>query len=168
MSGVSVKTRVVFNRFGEIGRSYALEAGRIVQETGAQIERDAKSSMRGPKHGRMYRRGAITRKYKIGGAAYQNMKGRRAKYAGNGKAAVTVGYKFHRASAPGEAPAIDFGKLVNSIEMTFRRASMTAIVYATAIYAARLEKDLDRPFMAPAAVKAWPTFLARMKKVLGL
>lgn len=169
MSGMKLSVRVDSNRFDELRRMFEGEAARIVLQTGTVIERDSKQSMRGPKHGRVYRRGAITRKYKMGGKAYQSLRGKGMRGKSNGgRVAVTVGYKFHRASAPGEAPAIDYGKLVNSIEMVFQRPLLRSIVYATAAYAIRLEKNLNRPFMRPAAENAWPDFLARMKKLFGV
>lgn len=63
------------------------------------------------------------------------------------------GGRSHRASAPGEAPAVDYGNLYNSIqieEVTPERA----IVSASAEYAEHLEfgtsRMAARPFMRPA------------------
>jgi HK97 gp10 family phage protein len=63
----------------------------------------------------------------------------------------------HQASAPGEAPASDTGRLVNSINSYLDRSKKTALVIAgrgTALYAAMLEfgtrKMAARPFMFPA------------------
>ena len=70
----------------------------------------------------------------------------------------------HRASAPGEAPASDTGRLVNSINSYLDKAGKSALVIAgrgTVIYAAMLEFGTRfiaaRPFMFPALEKnrAW-------------
>lgn len=65
--------------------------------------------------------------------------------------------KLHRASAPGQAPAIDTGNLVNSIhsEQVNRSEART---FTNVEYAPMLEfgtaKMAPRPFMTPAAIKA--------------
>lgn len=71
----------------------------------------------------------------------------------------------HRASAPGEAPATDTGRLVNSIVATFKGAgeAFTIAGRGLAKYAPLLEfgtsKIAPRPFMLPALEKskAWIT-----------
>lgn len=62
----------------------------------------------------------------------------------------------HQASAPGQAPASDTGRLVNSINSYYEKAKKTAIVIAgrgTALYAILLEFGTrfmaPRPFMTP-------------------
>lgn len=167
MSGMRLSVRVDSNRFAELRRMFESEAARIVLQTGTVIERDSKQSMRGPKHGNVYHRGAVKKSYRAGSKHLKKYAGKKAVFSG-GRVSVTVGYKLHRASAPGEAPAIDYGKLVNSIEMVFQRPLLRSIVFATAAYAIRLEKNLNRPFMRPAAENAWPDFLARMKKLFGV
>lgn len=57
--------------------------------------------------------------------------------------------RIHRASAPGEAPAIDTGNLVNSIKTTFPN-SVTGVIGIGAEYAYYLEFPLNRPFVRPA------------------
>lgn len=61
----------------------------------------------------------------------------------------------HQASAPGEPPASDTGRLVGSIRMDFTRIEeLTGVVNARAGYAAHLEygtsRMAPRPFMRPA------------------
>lgn len=63
-----------------------------------------RSIQKGPKSGRVYRRGRI-------GSLPNGAKGDRRVKA--------KAYTFHRASAPGEAPATDTGRLVNSINLLF-------------------------------------------------
>ena len=54
----------------------------------------------------------------------------------------------HVASRPGEPPNEDTGVLRSGIE-AYQRAPLTAEVIAEAPYAARLEFEMDRQFMAP-------------------
>ena len=78
--------------------------------------------------------------------------------------------KMHQASAPGEAPAVDTGNLINSIQVqmvsTFRW-----MVFTNAEYAPVLELGgahiAARPFFTPATQAAWPEFVEKMKKVTG-
>lgn len=78
-------------------------------------------------------------------------------------------YGAHQASAPGEAPAIDTGNLVNSIliEMT---GDLEATVSVGAEYAAPLELGTTtmapRPFAGPAAEAVRPGFIAAMKTLV--
>jgi len=71
---------------------------------------------------------------------------------------------LHRASAPGQAPANDTGRLVNSFNMEYVRGTLQAIISAgrgTVKYARMLEfgtaRMAARPFLFPAAErsKAW-------------
>lgn len=65
------------------------------------------------------------------------------------------GKRTHQASADGEAPAIDYGHLINSLMVTFEHGGMSGVVYTNSDYAAPLEfgtrKMAPRPFMDPAA-----------------
>lgn len=60
----------------------------------------------------------------------------------------------HKASAPGEAPASDTGRLANSIDTSYEDRGLTGIVHVRAEYAPFLEfgtiKMEPRPFMRPA------------------
>lgn len=65
----------------------------------------------------------------------------------------------HRASAPGEAPAIDTGALVNSLEITYEGTLKSAVIsnqeYALAQEMGRPEVNLlPRPYLRPAAMLA--------------
>ena len=81
-----------------------------------------KSILRGPKTGRLYKRGK----------------------------------KFHQASAPGEAPANDFGFLANNIKAEMTN-ELTASTFSLAPYSVHLEygtrKMAARPFLRPAGEK---------------
>lgn len=80
------------------------------------------------------------------------------------------GGKSHQASAPGEAPAIDMGLLVNTIGVASTEPGED-IVFVNAEYGVPLEfgtKDghiAARPFMTPAAEKARPKFLQALKQL---
>lgn len=99
------------------------KASRLVRKTAFDIEADIKTSMQGPKSGRMY-----------------------------GK---------HQASAPGEAPAIDLGALVNSIGVSMQ-GRLSATVSESSDHAAPLEfgttRMAPRPHMSPAFERARPGF----------
>lgn len=91
--------------------------------------------------GRTYRRGAITAKF-----SKRKHSGLRLRTkAGTNR--VITGAKFHRASAPGQPPAIDTGRLLNSIRIV-RAGSNRYIIGTGVVYAAVLdnEKKLNRPF----------------------
>jgi HK97 gp10 family phage protein len=76
--------------------------------------------------------------------------------------ARTKSGKSHTASAPGEAPAIDFGALINSLHarLVSGLSGPEAEVFTNAEYGKALEfgtsKMRARPFMRPAADKREP------------
>jgi hypothetical protein len=57
--------------------------------------------------------------------------------------------RTHIASAPGEAPAVDTGFLINSIQ-TDIKSETEAVITIGAEYAATLEFQKNRPFVRPA------------------
>jgi len=142
--------QTVFNRLPQITAALQPRVGAVVNATIHRIEARAKASMSGAKHGRTYRRGAIRSRRK----------------ADKGQ---VIGYKFHRASAPGEAPAIDTGALVNSV-----RSEMVGptegIVFSNLQTAVILEfgssRMAARPFMEPAATAERDAHAAAIAKVL--
>jgi len=87
-----------------------------------------------------------------------------------GREYPSMGGKMHQASAPGEAPAIDTGVLVGSIQSKMA-GPMTGIIYTNTEYAPILEFGsvhmAPRPFFLPAAKQAWPSFLEAMKRVVN-
>ena len=76
---------------------------------------------------------------------------------------------FHRASAPGEAPADDTGKLVSSI-VTQRKSVLTWQVRVRAAYGLFLElgtrKIAPRPFLKPALDQQTRAFMSAIQKSL--
>lgn len=81
----------------------------------------------------------------------------------------------HQASAPGEAPASDTGRLVNSITTSYDTQNLVGTVNAGTKYAAYLEygtaKMEPRPFMRPAVANKQQgiqeDIAAEIKKVSG-
>ena len=78
--------------------------------------------------------------------------------------------RTHQASAPGQAPATDLGRLVNSITFD-QRGQLSAVVDANALYAAYLEYGTrhiaPRPFFRPAAEAKRQTFGERVAKAVA-
>lgn len=78
------------------------------------------------------------------------------------------GKKMHRASAPGEAPAMDTGNLANSFEVE-HPDSCEAIVSVHGEYAQYLEFGTEhmapRPFLTPAANKVRGKFLEALEQL---
>lgn len=79
------------------------------------------------------------------------------------------GSRTHQASAPGEAPAIDYGALVNSISVV-SEGDLLKIVGTNIEYAAVLEFGgahiAPRPYFGPAFEAARPDFEKGMKELL--
>lgn len=71
-------------------------------------------------------------------------------------------YGTHQASAPGEAPAVDTGALVNSIQTDAQPGSLTAAVATSMDYATHLEYGTvhmaPRPAWTPEAELAAETY----------
>jgi len=103
-----------------------------------EIERTIKQSIqKGPKTGRLYRRGSIRR-------------GSRRGRSGIGT--------FHQASAPGEPPATDTGRLVSSISIRRSDAGLTSSIGVQNVSSVKYARFLEfgtrrmkpRPFIRPA------------------
>ena len=78
--------------------------------------------------------------------------------------------RTHQASARGEFPMTDTGRLANSIYFE-RLGSLTAAVGSTLAYAVYLEYKPSnvggRPFFRPAVEEIRPIFMKRIEKALG-
>jgi hypothetical protein len=78
--------------------------------------------------------------------------------------------RMHQASAPGEAPAVEIGKLSNSID-TAQDGRTKWVTYTDAEYAPELEfGDVDRnlaprPFFAPAVEQERPNWLRALENL---
>lgn|SRR5262245_1858713 len=75
----------------------------------------------------------------------------------------------HQASAPGEAPAVDYGALINSVQ-TVMDSDLHATVGTNMEYAPVLEfggaRLAPRPFMGPAFERAEPVFKKGLKELI--
>lgn len=78
-------------------------------------------------------------------------------------------YRQHVASAPGEAPAVDLGQLINSIQ-TQHLTDLTSTVGTNVVYATPLEygsrRIAPRPVWRPVADKLRPMFIEAMTQLL--
>lgn len=124
------------------------ETKKAVAASALLIQNEAKDSMRKSKGGKTYRRGALKR-------------------SKNGKITAS---KYHRASAPGEAPAVDTGRLINSIN--HKLSGLTATVGIHDITKVKYGKFLEygtakikaRPWLFPALEKKRKHIEARISE----
>lgn len=146
--GMVVRATVVVNHLPRMTRELKTEAKRIVDIVTVKMSESVMSSMEGPKGGRLYR---------VPGLA---------------------GVSYHRASRPGEAPAVLFGQLKASIDWrTNIRArwitgeAISGVVFSSDRKAPHLEygtvRMAPRPFMRPAAVKFRPIFEMMMRSAVA-
>lgn len=126
---------LTYNIFPEIVRRMAPAALAIIGETLAEMDATVQVGMGAGGSGRVYTRGSRT----------------------------------HTASAPGAMPAVDTGALRASMQHEIARGKYTGTYYTAMEYAPYLEygttKMQPRPFMTPAAERARPGFMRRMKRL---
>lgn len=100
-------------------------------------------------------------------AALTNIRERAVASMGGAKSGRTYG--THQASAPGEAPAILFGQLSDSIDIELTSGN-SGIVYTTDEKGPHLEYGTinmePRPWLTPAAEEERPHYHAAMRSVL--
>jgi hypothetical protein len=135
------------------------ELEKLVAEAAFDVERTVKEAMQAPKHGRTYRRGRITKAFSSKLPA-----GLRTFTTEAGKRRAIVGYKLHRASAPGEAPAVDTSSVINSI--LTKPDGLRATITANEV-AAILEEKMNRPAFGPAVEKVRPGFIVKVGDAIG-
>ena len=161
-----VKYRVIRNNQKEILAALEKASERAVMSAGFIVETDAKMRMGTSKSGRVYAKRSTYKR-----RVFKTTKDEE----GNKTKTFTGQYKEftrkskHRASAPGEAPAIDTGNLVNSINTTLDNSDkkkVFAIVYTGVEYAPWLEfgtgRISPRPFFRPAVDEN----LDKIKKIM--
>lgn len=132
----------------------------VVKETTFDIEREVKRRMQEPKSGRTYARGAITKR----ASKVTRGLGLRERTTAKGNKRAIAGYNFHRASAPGEAPAVDTSVLINSVRG--KPDGLRGEVSSGAAQAAQLEYQMNRPAFEPALDTAIPSFIARVDETV--
>lgn len=129
----------------------------IIKETAVKIQDNSKREiMTGPKSGRIYHRGEHRVSFKTSNSTFVSFIAKRGSRA-----------KSHQASAPGQAPATDYGNLVNSHNV-MPRSKFIYWVTVAAKHAKALEhgtpRIAPRPFLRPASDKERPEFMPRVKK----
>lgn len=154
------------NIAGQLADELERNARNLVRTTIHRIEARYKASLSGPRSGRAYRKGAVTRRMSAKRAASMGLT---TFTDAKGKNRAIVGYVFHRASAPGEAPATDTGNLAGSIGARMT-GKLIGEVGSTAEYAAVLEFGgahmAARPALTPAVKAEWPEFENGMKTLI--
>ncbi len=136
----------------------------IVAETVRDMEADIKEQMRAPKSGRIYTRNNGQRAARV-----KNGLGvREHKTAAHGFRRAAPGQRFHRASAPGESPAIDRGTLINSLHITGE--GLHARIEGSEILRLLDEGTrhiAPRPFVRPAIERARPMLEKRIGEAIA-
>lgn len=132
----------------QLAEGLTRDIGEVAMQVVLGIEGEAKRLIQqSTPHGRVYRRGPITR------PASQRLLAIGLKLSKTKPGQIIAGSKFHRASAPGEPPASDTANLVNSIRAK-RTGAMSAELDINAGYAGLLEagtaRMAPRPFVFPA------------------
>jgi hypothetical protein len=161
---ITVGIHMVYNHIPDIVPTLLPKADAACGLAAYAVKAQIMASMGEPKTGRSYARGRIGRK------ASANTKGLRTYQTKKGTTMGIVGYKVHRASAPGQAPAIDTGHLINTISVQHVRQCLWQ-VGVSAAYAMPLEfgtadgKLAPRPFMRPACKIVFPSFAAAMESL---
>lgn len=120
---INIQTK--FNHIPTIQAAIRPAVSQVVRKTALDVETEVKTEMRGPKAGRLYRRGSGT----------------------------------HQASAPGQAPAVDFGQLINSIQVQ-HVTDLTSTVGTNVEYAMPLEFGSARAAARP----VWVPVIERMRR----
>jgi hypothetical protein len=136
-------------------RSDAIAAA--IANSAAQLERDIKENIqRSIPSGRTYRRTPIVRKES---RRNSTLKLRQA------RGGLIVGFTFHRASRPGQPPAIDTGRLINSIR-GMQISKFQHRINVGAEYGLPLDdpEGLDRPFFTTRVEKFRPVFFENIRK----
>jgi hypothetical protein len=154
---------------------------QVVTKAAFALEAEAKLRIQqGPKTGRAYARRAITRV--VGVKRAKELSGLGFKRARGGNSAkFVVGFRIHRASAPGESPASDSTHLANSIrakQATSDARGVHAEMIVGANYGQALEEGASgtgksrtgrieaRPYVAPALEKITPDFLSDVQSLV--
>jgi len=146
---------------------------KAVQQSGSDLEAEIKQTiLESQPRGRTYRRSPIV---KAATKAYLALGLRRRK--GNAKQ-VVAGANFHRASAPGQPPAVDSGGLINSTRAK-KTGEMRSTVSVGKKYAAALDEGTTtagrnhnvviapRPFFAVTVKRFAPKFKENIKNVIA-
>jgi hypothetical protein len=116
---------------------------KAVQQSAAELETKIKETIQNSiPAGKIYLRGAITAQATKKALALGLLR-----KAGT-KTRIQVGTRFHRASARGQPPAVDSGRLLKSIEVK-KTGALQVTVFSNAPYSDELDNPnkLNRPFI---------------------
>lgn len=176
-----IRIVVVRNDFPRLAAEIQQKADAVAGNTAQQILTHSQMLIQsGPKTGRVYATGAVKRRLGkkdrvfdvtlFGQTRQYTQYGLSVTKSKRGNLYKTVGYKMHRASAPGEAPATDIGNLVDSGYAKRARRGLWHVGFH-AKYARGLEfgtpRILPRPFLRPAVEKYRHAFVAAIKQALA-
>lgn len=131
----------------------------------AELEADIKTNIqRSRPTGRTYRRAPIVRKESRRNSGLRLRKLRRP-----GGSVLIVGYTFHRASAPGQPPAINSSRLINSIR-GLKIAKFRFRINVGVEYGLPLDDPagLNRPFFSSRVDRYRPIFFNNVRRAAGL
>lgn len=166
---------IEYNMFDELANDLPGEVAKIVLIAAMRVAARAQLKMSLPKHGRTYRTSPIKKVVSSKGKLAKELKAAGLKYGtrltkkGKEQSVFVTGYKMHRASAPGEAPAVDTGHLTNSVQVRMI-GTLTAEIAFTAEYAAPLEYGsahvAARPFLLPSLEEERASFEDELRKVI--
>ncbi len=137
---------------------------QAVRQSAAELEREIKQTiLDSVPRGRLYRRGSITAratKAKLS-LGLQRKKGTKTR--------LIAGSKFHRASARGQPPAVDSGKLLRSIRVQPGQKPLQLKIIVGVSYAKRLDdpKGLNRPFVVRSRNNFRRKFKANVQKAIA-
>lgn len=148
---------------------------RVVNQSGAQLENLVKQKiLTGPKSGKLYRLGAIKKQIARRDLSFFRSDRRvfRRTFTSLTNEKTTVGYKVHRASAPGQSPASDSGRLAGSVRAT--RLGFMSVKVATSVrYAAVLDngsskrKIAARPFFRVTVEEFKPLLKGNLQEAIA-
>lgn len=146
---INIRVQTKFNHIPAIIASVRPAVSQVIRKTALDVETKIKNEMRKPKSGRKYVR----------------VKGQGLTRKGTERKRKSM----HQASAPGEAPAVDFGQLINSIQVEnvtdLKSAVGTSVEYAMPLeFGSR--RLAPRPVWRPVIEKMRKPFIAAMTFVL--
>lgn len=176
------KVEIVYNHLPQLRGRARERAHTAVWQTAQLIAHDWKDSMTGDKHGRTYRIGDVTRRLtkgerrgvtvglELGRLVMRTSEGLRVTASASGKTFyAVVGAKLHRASAPGEAPAIRTGAYFGAVKARMVSYLSAEVTPGSLAYPAILEYGgvhvAPRPAAVPAARKNAPLFVQAMQNL---
>jgi hypothetical protein len=149
----------------KLGNAIFKAAHRALLMAGLELQGEIQATLSHPGTGRVYLRGVKTRVV-MGKNGKLNAFGRQVEAAGELRnvknRSVPTAYGYHRASAPGEPPAVDTGRLRRSIKTVDDTKGKNVLIrvgsdveYAPDLeYGSKARNLLPRPYMRPSLTRA--------------